>query len=245
MAPSATKENEKSWPVHVFRRTDQGWHRMRVTSSRRPGRSVTVKATPRRNYIALLRLQVRIRLVQPSTDTENSNEIVHTTVIRRRHCLLISSSQKLRSLLLRFRDVQACLEFVDRLQLLNPSPQLTPEIQDPRQRQQPPNHATNINAIQNNNNHIQHSANNPPAIARQHGTVAESRQVLSYVGSLLLDEDFANMVDHLEATITASEDGARMLEALVFGGTSLADGPDNHHSTTAADENDNNDPGEH
>jgi len=216
---------------------------MRVTSSRRPGRSVTVKATPRRNYIALLRLQVRIRLVQPAstttTEKNSKNDVVHTTVIRRHHCLLISSNQKLRSLLLRFRDVQSCLEFVDRLLLLNPLPQEPkPETEDSPQQQQ----QQLANSATDNNNHIP----NNTAAARQHGTVAENRQVLSFVGSLLHDEDFANMVDHLEASITGSEDGARMLEALVFGGGTISaeEGP-NNNALPAENEHANEAPGEH
>jgi len=177
------KEAEQSWPVQVFRKTEQGWHRMRVTSSSR-GRSVTVKATPRRKYIALLRLQVRIRL------SSSDDDAVSTTVIRRRHCLLVScSNQKLRSLLLRFRDVSSCVEFADRLVALNPP----------------------SDAIQTDDN----VAN---VVSRSHGTIADNQRVLSYVGSLLHDEDFVNLVDSLEASITASEDGARMLEALVMGG---------------------------
>ena len=47
------------------------------------------------------------------------------------------------------------------------------------------------------------------------GTTSDSHQLLSYVGRLLSDEDFADMVDNLEACISSSEDGARMLDALV------------------------------
>ena len=181
---------ENSWPVHVYRKTEQGWHRMKAQSSS-TGRSVTVYATPRRNYIALLRLQVRIRLQSKNKTSSISDggDTIHTTVIRRRHCLLVSSNQRLRSLVLRFRDVKACIAFADQLVALNSPPERRFLLDD--------------------------AASSASSSMRHHGTVQENEQILSYVGRLLHSEDFAALVDNLEACILSSHDGARMLEALV------------------------------
>ena len=222
-----TAADEPSWPVQVFRRTENGWHRMQVIAASN-SRSVVIQATIRHQYIALLRLQVRIRLVQehvleepccPVATNENppaaaavaqaaaTKTLIPTTAIRRRHCLLISSQQKLRSLLLRFRDVPSCVAFCDRLVLLNPS---TPMIQHADTGTDAGTDCNSTTVVANKNIQQQQQQQ------RMHGTIAESRQVLSYVGSLLHDPDFIQLVQHLDMALAASEDGARMLEALVL-----------------------------
>ena len=193
--------NENEWPVHVYRKTERSWQKMQPTNSR--GRNVVIKATPRQNCVVLHRIRVRIRLSDFSKSNSNTSNIgsspketdeSNTLVVRRRHCILISSKQRLRSLVLKFRDEKACLEFSDLLVNLNPSPER--EIIA----------GTNGEATANASLH---------GSALEQGTIQDSQQVLSYVGRLLYDEDFASMCDNLESCISASEDGARMLCALV------------------------------
>jgi len=231
---------------------------MKVQSST-SGRSVTVHATPRRNYIALLRLQVRIRIqskkkgknssidnddngtataAKNSSFRNNNNDVIQTTITRRRHCLLVSSNQRLRSLVLRFRDVSSCIAFTDQLVALNPPP--------PEQRfhhhdlllSDQPGAAAAVD-----DHHDEYHATAAVAASRRHhGTVQENDEVLSYVGRLLHNEDFAALVDNLEACIASSEDGARLLEALVVSRSSSGNvnGNDANNAAIADDEESNN-----
>jgi hypothetical protein len=205
---TTTAVNEKEWPVHVYRKTEQAWQKMQPTNSH--GRTVVIKATPRRSCIVLHRIQVRIRL-SASSNTNSNNDSTsqkepdesNTFVVRRRDCILISSSQRLRSLVLRFRDEKACLEFSDLLVTLNPPPERAILA------------GTNDETTEHASNYYD---------TREHGTIQDRQQVLSYVGRLLHDENFAELVDNLESCISSSEDGARMLFALVNGATNVADG---------------------
>lgn len=171
------------------------------------GQAAVIKVTPRQNCIVLHRIQVRMRLSHPSetsndgSSKKEANES-DTYVVRRRDCVLISSKQRLRSLVLKFRDEKACLEFSDLLVFLNP----------------PPERAILAGAYidENYETDLEHNAISD---TREHGTILDSQQVLSYVGRLLHDEDFADLVDNLESCISSSEDGARMLSALVKGTT--------------------------
>ncbi|GAX09392.1 hypothetical protein FisN_6Lh236 [Fistulifera solaris] len=93
---------EREWPVRVFRQTPEGsWERLRVPR---------VRAIPRTGCLVMPRLQIRIK-IDP-----------HTTVLRRRRCLLIySQQQRVRVLVLQFKDLQQCLHFTDEWWSLNPS----------------------------------------------------------------------------------------------------------------------------
>ena len=229
---------------------------MKVQSST-SGRSVTVHATPRRNYIALLRLQVRIRIQSKkkgknsSIDNDdngtaaaaknnsfrnNNNDTLHhhqiqTTVTRRRHCLLVSSNQRLRSLVLRFRDVSSCIAFTDQLVALNPPPQ-EPRFHDWSDHP--------VAAAAEDDHHEYHAAAAAATSGRQHGTAQENDEALSYVGRLLHSEDFAALVDNLEACIASSEDGASLLEALVVSSSRSGNDNDANNNAAIADDEESN-----
>jgi len=179
------KGEDMEWPVHVYRRTELAWQKMQPKNA--SGQNVVIKATPRRNCIVLHRIQVRVRLLSNKKKDAGDDSESKTTVVRRRDCLLITSSQRLRALALKFRSEKDCLEFSDRLVALNPPPEKA----------------------------ILDKATSAKSMTRDHGTTSDSHQLLSYVGRLLHDEDFADMVDNLETCIASSEDGARMLDALV------------------------------
>lgn len=201
--------NENEWPVHVYRKTERSWQKMQPTKLNGKKNAV-IKASPRRNCVVLHRIRVRIRLsgvsksnsnISNASSSPNETDDSNTLVIRRRHCILISSKQKLRSLVLKFSDEKACLEFSDLLVNLNPSPEreILAGLRD---------ETTAYASLRGSE--------------LEQGTTQASQQVLSYVGRLLHDEDFASMCDNLEACISASEDGARMLCALVNGSEHIA-----------------------
>jgi len=198
---STSTAEDMEWPVHVYRKTEQGWQKMQPKNA--SGQNVfVIKATPRRNSIVLHRIQVRVRL--RSDNKRDGDSATRTSVVRRRDCLLITSSQRMRALALKFRTVKACLEFSDRLMALNPPPEKA----------------------------VLEKKTEAVKKTRDHGTASDSRQLLSYVGRLLHDEDFADMVDNLEECISSSEDGARMLEALINNNNDQDDDDDANSSNS-------------
>ncbi|GAX20285.1 hypothetical protein FisN_6Hh236 [Fistulifera solaris] len=97
---------EREWPVRVFRQTPEGgYERLRVQ------RNIQIRAIPRAGGLVLPRLHIRIQI-----------DPAHTTVLRRRRCLLIySQQQRVRVLVLQFKDLPQCLQFTDEWWSLNPS----------------------------------------------------------------------------------------------------------------------------
>jgi hypothetical protein len=240
---SALNETNEGWPVRVFRKTEHhGWQKMRPKNSQ--GRTVILKATPRHGCIALHRIQVRVRLSlscdgdnvknneekSPYTNVESKalpeldqgsnktkkflrNDVL---VVRRRQSLLISSRLRLRSLVFQFFDVKSCLAFSDRLLELNPNPNLfanTSRISHPKST--PFSHQKNLETF-GKRLPGNHDMTNRSNVVTPNSNDIENQQVLSLIGRLLHDEDFATLCSNLESCISASEDGLQMLNTLTF-----------------------------
>lgn len=102
---------EQDWPVRVFRQVAEGWERLR---SKYQGRTIQIRAIPRKDCLVLPRLQIRVRI-------DASSETNRPTIIRRRRCLLIySQQQRVRVLVLQFKNAKDCTTFTDHWINLNP-----------------------------------------------------------------------------------------------------------------------------
>lgn len=216
--PMSEMKQEKEWPVRVYRLTaENGWQKLQPRNSL--GRKVAISATPRHNCIVLHRIQVRLRFADISMTNNNSNNNIGTTgeaatnaaadnsyglVTRRRDRILISSQQRLKSLVLQFKDLQTCLEFSDFLVDLNPS--LERSLLSGEK-------MYDVDTIRTMK--MRHRSRDSHSGAGSHtASHIENQNAISYVGRLLQDDDFANMCDNLEACIAASEDGAQLFAAL-------------------------------
>ena len=193
----AASEVNDGWPVRVYRKTEQyGWQRMRPKNAQ--GRTVILRASPRSGCIVLPRIQVRIRL-SSSTDETKDNDVL---VVRRRNTMLVSSRSRVRSLVFKFADLRSCLGFSDRLIELNPNHQNVWSI---------PRTTSQMNGMFSSTSHDR-SKNIADGTDL---SSEENQQVLSLVGRLLCDEDFAKLCNNLESSIRASEDGLQLLSALI------------------------------
>jgi hypothetical protein len=193
---STTSAPEKEWRVHVFRRMEKCWQKVVAKNSK--GQSEILKAAPRQGSIVIRRLQVRIKLLPTNKKQHGNSEHEHTrvNVVRRRQCILITSSNPRRVLMLRFHDLKSCLEFSDHLVSLNPPPERAAFLGMEAQ--------AGIETVF------------PSYLSNRDDRTNDFciRQILSYVGSLLHDPDFAQLVKNLEKSITSSEDGVSLLAAL-------------------------------
>lgn len=105
---------EEAYPVRVFRKSSEGWQRMKGANSK--GQYVRIVASPSKGSILLEQIKVRISLSYVSEAGTRS-----CPVNRRRRMLLISVSEPSKILGLLFRAEKDCLAFTDRLMVLNPS----------------------------------------------------------------------------------------------------------------------------
>lgn len=236
IANAASKRNDGSthmdgFPVRVYRKTEMyGWQAMQPKNSQ--GRRVQVKASPKEGCVVLHRIQVRIRLTsQPPNDSlkekdENSGQhriiedpvVNDVLVIRRRHCILISSKMRSRSLVFKFNDLKACLQFSDQLVQLNPNQAIQTAIPGVDQ-----NYSTSSEGRASTGRH-------PNDLTRERDT----QQILSYVARLLYDDQFVSFCNNLESNLLASEDGLEMLNNLVghSNSASLIKSPDSELTPT-------------
>ena len=107
------------FPVRVYRKTElYGWQAMRPKNAQ--GRRVKITASPKQGCVVLHRIQVRVRLTSATPNNllkekeENSGRqraiedpvLSDVLVVRRRHCILISSKVRSRSLIFKFNYLQ-------------------------------------------------------------------------------------------------------------------------------------------
>jgi hypothetical protein len=200
------------FPVKVYRKTEiYGWQLMRPKNAQ--GRRVKVKASPKQGCIVLHRIQVRVRLSLPlSKDSMQENEgksgrlrVMDDTatndvlVVRRRHCILISSKSRSRSLIFKFNDLKSCLQFSDQLVQLNPH-QTVPVI---------PNINRNYGKSWDGRSVMkEHNSD-------ESGGKNDTQQALSYVARLLCDDQFVTFCNDLESNLLSSEDGLQMFQSLI------------------------------
>lgn len=187
-------QDQPQWPVHVFRKTSTGWERLRPYNAQ--GQLVLTHVTPREGCVIFPRLRLRVSL------KSNDSHQYRSTVVRRRNSILLSSSQGVKAMILRFQSLQECLDFSDRFVALNPLSVATDATKEQRDG----------------------TTEDDAAAAEQ------NQQVFFYMARLLHDQDFIDYVDNLEACLSSSEDGMKMLEALTKSATS------NNEGTASEDE---------
>ena len=222
---NATSRNDRTtgdmngFAVRVYRKTEQhGWQAMQPKNAQ--GRLVQVRATPKEGCVVLHRIQVRIRLTssQSNNSLKESDENTRyqsfgntntnskssgandVLVVRRRHYILISSRLRSRSLVFKFKDLKSCLQFSDQLVQLNPHQTIqttTPSFD----RKGSTSGEIRTMTEQNNKSKLHYEK--------------DMQQVLSYVGRLLYDDNFATFCNNLESNVMASEDGVHMFNSLV------------------------------
>jgi hypothetical protein len=218
--PNADAE-KKEWPVHLYRKKEAVWERVRPKKPN--GRPGVVKAEPQRGSVLLDRVRVRIWLSsKPAGSRRGEDPTTKNAVVVRRHdFLLISYHGGGKSLVVKFRDLASCLEFSDLLVRLNPPLART---------------ILAATASANSSNAVPMT---PAAVdtARESSTNGEGPQraaaittashnesiagdeydlqMRSYIGRLLLDEDFPKLVDSVEACIRRSADGGHLLAGLM------------------------------
>jgi hypothetical protein len=219
---------KKEWPVHLYRKNGTVWQRLRPKKPN--GRPGVVKAEPQRGSVLLDRVRVRVWLVpkpgvvgvggggggRGGEDSTPKNAVA----VRRHDRLLISYHGGGKSLVLKFRDLESCLEFSDLLVRLNPplarsilaaasasSSNAVPMIRtaaastaraDGSPTNEGPQGAAVVAASNNDNFDDEHDP-----------------QMRSFIGRLLLDEDFPKLVDSVEACIRRSADGGQLLAGLM------------------------------
>jgi len=123
---------EKEWPLEVYRRVSSGWEKQVPINHEAYQPSLGPNATgcPKAGCIVIKRFRLKIALTgqageeqEPSTDStkrqKRESRKGFLEVVRRRDCLLLSSRNRLRAILLKFPSVRDCLEFSDELVLLN------------------------------------------------------------------------------------------------------------------------------
>ncbi len=188
----ASREKEE-WHVKIFRRTERGWEKQTSGDG-------IVTASPRKGCIEVRVLKLRIALSHEDDDPtshENSSVGDRCLLVRRGKAILIHSTRRLRSIVLMFQSETECLEFSDRLVMLNPS-----NIQSCSLMTQ------NLIATPHPVDHG-HAA----ATALEPTRAEYSQEAQSYLVRLLHDEGFLQLVQNIESNLTSSDDGVKMLNA--------------------------------
>jgi hypothetical protein len=119
---------KQEWPLDVFRYSDaRGWekqvpvHMVADANDDRHAMRPCAIGTPKAGYVFIQCYRLKLSL------TDNQGRI-HTEVVRRHDCLLFSSNNRLRCVVLKFPSIQDCVEFSARLVLLLPPVSTTAAI---------------------------------------------------------------------------------------------------------------------
>lgn len=187
----ASKEKE-DWPVKLYRHTSRGWEKQTSGDG-------LLLATPQKGSIEIRLLKVRISLShEGDAANENNNQEDRCLIVRRGKAILIHSRWKMRSVVLAFRNDTDCLEFSDRLVLLNPS-----------------NIESSLLMTQTLIPSPHHHANGQPHFALTPQGTGCSQESQAYMMRLLHEDGFLQLMHNIEDTLTSSEDGAKMLNAFL------------------------------
>jgi hypothetical protein len=118
---SFSNGEKQDWLLDVFRYSDaRGWekqipvHMMEDANDNRHALQPCAIGTPKAGYVFIRCYRLKLSL----TDSQGR---IHTEVVRRHDCLLFSSNNRLRSVVLKFPSLQDCVEFSARLMHLNRS----------------------------------------------------------------------------------------------------------------------------
>jgi hypothetical protein len=148
--------------------------------------------------------------------------IVYTTknavVVRRHDRLLLSYNGGGKAIVLKFRDLESCLEFSDLLVRLNPPLARTILASASANNAVPMTLAvaTTARADESSNGESpQQCAAATMSASNGNFDDDHDSKMRSFIGRLLLDEDFPKLVDSLEACIRRSADGGHLLAGLM------------------------------
>jgi hypothetical protein len=230
-------KKEKEWVVRVYRRSARenddrsanggtgvgGWTRLVAKSDK--GKCVAVRAVARRGFIALPKIRSRICLgksgeTKREDDADGITELV--PVQRRGDAILVRGRGRSRTLFLRFRSEQECLDFSDHLVALN---------------RPPPSDSIEEHAMTDSTGtpipmEMDHAAafrrNEEAALAAAAATTEEdavasdadldAEEIAAYLARLLCDPEFDSLVRGVEACVASRPDLRAMLEAKASAG---------------------------
>jgi hypothetical protein len=234
MAPNKTR----GWIVRVYRRSARenegrsggivgsgggGWNRL-VAKKNGKGGCAAVRAVPQRGFIVLPRIRARICLSKsgetPKNDGGNvggggEDENGCSTLVqlqRRGDAILVRGRGRSRTLLLRFRSEQECLDFSDRLVALNRPPP-SESIKEPLKSEP----TRSGDAFRRNNDRALVATTTTAVVATEaeaeESTDLDVEEVAAYLARLLCDPEFDGLVQGLEACVASHPDLQAMLEA--------------------------------
>ena len=207
-----------------------------------------VTAAPRRGCVEVKKLRLRIHLFEKNNQKtsgngngsgsgngsssdigSNTSSKAHTTVVRRRDTILLSSRRGLGAVVLKFRNVTECIAFSDKLIGLN-SDHVFNQIED--KTLQRPSKRVNISSKGDSGNNntttttnitdtstpsndgTRHEEINGNASRTTNQSTEGNNAIRSYIVRLLHDEDFLDFVDNVENSLVTAPDCSRILEAL-------------------------------
>lgn len=193
-------DDEKTWPVLLYRRECDGWKKQEVVEESSSESSLlnqngqydprVIMVAPRKGFIVFPDLHQKFSL-ESSTD--------RGTVIRRHDKILLVSKRRSRSLLLQFQSLDECLEFSDQFVEFNQAlSSLVSEgsndlsIDDSRHGSQPLDAEDNI------------------PIVDEEG----EKEVASCIVRMLHDETFLRYVHKIQEYIANTDDGLDILRGL-------------------------------
>lgn len=190
-----------------------------------------VTAVPRKGCVEVKKLRLRVHLfhktanknvisnessTSPVASNRQKRDSAHTTVIRRRDTILLSSRRGLGAVVFKFRSIAACMSFVDKLIELN-SDYVFNQTED-RDIQRPVKRLRVCHQEKDNNNDQSKSctSDSRTSISNEEEIQSNERsdEIRSYIVRLLHDGDFMDFVDNVEESLSSSPDCARILEAL-------------------------------
>ena len=114
-------EQKQDWPLDVFRYSDaRGWEKqvpvhsnvMEQQHQHEQQQPPCAVGTPRPGYVFIRCFRLKLSLM-------NGQGKIHTEVVRRHDCLMFSSNNRLRCVVLKFPSLHDCVEFSTRLVHLN------------------------------------------------------------------------------------------------------------------------------
>jgi hypothetical protein len=236
----ATKK-EKEWAVRVYRRSARGnddrsvgvsgggtsvggWTRLVAKSDK--GKCVAVRAVARRGFIALPKIRSRICLsksgeTKRDDDADGITEIV--PVQRRGDAILVRGRGRSRTLFLRFKSEQECLDFSDHLVALNrPPPSDSIEGHAMTHSTGAPIPMDHDAAFRRNEEGALVAAAATTEQAEEDAGASEAdldvEEIAAYLARLLCDPEFDSLVRGVEACVASRPDLRAMLEAKASAG---------------------------
>lgn len=185
-----------------------------------------VTVSPRYGCVEVKQLRLRIHLFEkpnPKTNSQanhshtyvntnaNRKREAHTTVVRRKDTILLSSQRGLGAVVLKFRNVDQCIAFSDRLVELN-AEYVFSQTENKAEQQM-----TNRNKISQDLNKENTTTEENEMATRQSPSTREQNDIVrSYIVRLLHDRDFLDFVDKIEDSLESTPDCSQMLKALEY-----------------------------